>query len=85
VGHPLVSAVFLEDPPLYVLGADVFATTSLARTFPIVRDHVRRLQAASADLAAYVQLVGESPHRPGTSNATTCTTMPSTLVPNACR
>lgn len=65
VGHPLVSAVFLEDPPLYFLDADVFATTSLARTFPIVRDHVRRLQAESADLAAYVQLVGESPHPAG--------------------
>jgi pimeloyl-ACP methyl ester carboxylesterase len=73
VGHPLVSAVFLEDPPLYVLHADVFATTSLARgwaretrhAFPIVRDHVRRLQAESADLAAYVQLVGDSPHPAG--------------------
>jgi pimeloyl-ACP methyl ester carboxylesterase len=91
VGHPLVSAVFLEDPPLYVLHADVFATTDRSwprearRAFPIVRDHVRRLQAESADLAAYVQLVGDSPHPAGESNATTCTTMPSTLVPSACR
>jgi pimeloyl-ACP methyl ester carboxylesterase len=63
--HPLVAAVFLEDPPLYVVEPQVFAGTSLARGFAVLRDHIARLQAERAPVEAYRDLLAASPHPAG--------------------
>ena len=49
--HPLVSAVFLEDPPLYVVEPAVFAGSGLARGFRVLRDHIARLQTEGAPVS----------------------------------
>jgi pimeloyl-ACP methyl ester carboxylesterase len=63
--HPLVAAVFLEDPPLYVVEPDVFAGSGLARGFAVLRDHIARLQAEQAPVATYRDLLAASPHPAG--------------------
>jgi pimeloyl-ACP methyl ester carboxylesterase len=63
--HPLVAAVFLEDPPLYVVEPSVFTDSGLARGFAVLRDHVERLQAARAPIERYRDLLSASPHPAG--------------------
>jgi pimeloyl-ACP methyl ester carboxylesterase len=63
--HPLVAAVFLEDPPLYVVEPDVFARSGLARGFTVMRDHIARLQAERAPVDTYRDLLASSPHPAG--------------------
>jgi pimeloyl-ACP methyl ester carboxylesterase len=63
--HPLVAAVFLEDPPLYVVEPGVFAGGSLARGFTVLRDHIQRLQAEGAPVETYRDLLAASPHPAG--------------------
>ena len=43
--HPLVAAVFLEDPPLYVVEPACSPTAASARGFAVLREHIQRLQA----------------------------------------
>ena len=63
--HPLVAAVFLEDPPLYVVEPHVFAGSGLARGFVVLRDHIARLQAERAPVETYRDLLAASPHPAG--------------------
>lgn len=63
--HPLVAAVFLEDPPLYVVEPGVFAGSGLARGFAVLRDHIQRLQAEGAPVETYRDLLAASPHPGG--------------------
>ena len=63
--HPLVAAVFLEDPPLYVVEPTVFAASSLARGFIVLREHIARLQAERAPIETYRDLLAASPHPAG--------------------
>jgi len=63
--HPLVAAVFLEDPPLYVVEPQVFAESGLARGFGVLRGHIARLQAERAPVDTYRDLLAASPHPAG--------------------
>ena len=63
--HPLVTAVFLEDPPLYLVEPHVFAATGLARGFVVLREHIARLQAERAPVDTYRDLLAASPHPAG--------------------
>jgi pimeloyl-ACP methyl ester carboxylesterase len=63
--HPLVASVFLEDPPLYVVQADVLARSNLARGFAVLREHIARLQAERAPIETYRELLAASPHPAG--------------------
>jgi pimeloyl-ACP methyl ester carboxylesterase len=63
--HPLVAAVFLEDPPLYVVEPRVFAGTGLARGFGALRTHIERLQTERAPVESYRDLLAASPHPAG--------------------
>jgi pimeloyl-ACP methyl ester carboxylesterase len=63
--HPLVGAVFLEDPPLYVVEPHVFSGSGLARGFTVLRQHIERLQAEGAPLETYWDLLAASPHPAG--------------------
>lgn len=63
--HPLVAAVFLEDPPIYVVEARAFAATSFARGFAVLREHIERLQAQGASIETYRDLLAASPHPAG--------------------
>jgi pimeloyl-ACP methyl ester carboxylesterase len=64
-GHPLVAAVFLEDPPLYAVEPGVFAGSGLARGFVALRDHITRLQTERAPVETYRDLLAASPHPAG--------------------
>jgi pimeloyl-ACP methyl ester carboxylesterase len=63
--HPLVAAVFLEDPPLYIVEPHVFTDTGLARGFGVLAHHVERLQAERAPVETYRDLLAASPHPAG--------------------
>lgn len=63
--HPQVAAVFLEDPPLYVVEPHVFTGTGLARGFGVLREHIERLQAEGAPIEIYRDLLAASPHPAG--------------------
>jgi pimeloyl-ACP methyl ester carboxylesterase len=63
--HPLVAAVFLEDPPLYVVEPHVFSGGTLARGFEVLREHIERLQAECAPVEVYRELLAASPHPAG--------------------
>ena len=63
--HPLVAAVFLEDPPLYVVEPSVFSGTGLARGFDVLRHHIVQLQAERAPVDTYRVLLAASPHPAG--------------------
>jgi pimeloyl-ACP methyl ester carboxylesterase len=60
-GHPLVAALFLEDPPLYAGGPQVHSTTIFPGVFTMLRDVITRMQADDASLDAYVALVCGTP------------------------
>ena len=63
--HPLVAAVFLEDPPLYVVRPEEFSGSNLARGFGVLREHIERLQAEGAPIETYRDLLAASPHPAG--------------------
>jgi pimeloyl-ACP methyl ester carboxylesterase len=63
--HPLVAALFLEDPPLFVVEPQIFNGSGLARGFGGLRDHVARLQAEGAPVETYRDLLAASPHPAG--------------------
>ena len=63
--HPLVAAVFLEDPPLYLVEPGVFADSALARGFAVLRDHIQRMQHDGAPVETYRDLLAASPHPGG--------------------
>jgi pimeloyl-ACP methyl ester carboxylesterase len=63
--HPLVAAVFLEDPPLYLVEPSLFAGSSFDRGFRVLGEHVARLQAEDAPIEVYYQLLAGSPHPAG--------------------
>ena len=44
--HPLVKAVFLEDPPLFLIDPTVFASTLYPEMFTMLRDAIAKMQAA---------------------------------------
>jgi pimeloyl-ACP methyl ester carboxylesterase len=67
--HPLVKAVFLEDPPLFVLDPGSFAATSFAAGFTVLEEAVRGLHAEGAPLATYEALFAAAPHPAGGTNA----------------
>jgi pimeloyl-ACP methyl ester carboxylesterase len=58
--HPLVKAVFLEDPTLFAVDPTPFTALEAS---------VRQLQAEGAPLAAYEALLAEAPHPAGGTNA----------------
>ncbi len=64
-GHPQVAAVFLEDPPLYLVEPCTFATSSFARVFSVLGEHIARLQAEQAPIETYLDLLAASPHPAG--------------------
>ena len=64
-GHPLVAAVFLEDPPLYLVERRVFAASSMAPGFAALREHIERLQAQGAPVETIRDLLAASPHPAG--------------------
>jgi pimeloyl-ACP methyl ester carboxylesterase len=63
--HPLVTAVFLEDPPLYLVQPDAFSSSSFGRIFPVMRDAITRMQGQGAPVDAYRDLLAASPHPAG--------------------
>src|SRR5262245_46107012 len=46
--HPLVKAVFLEDPPQFIMEAEVFGRTPYAPLFTVLEQAVSKLQADGA-------------------------------------
>ncbi len=63
--HRMVSAVFLEDPPLYLSDPAVFATTVYPERFRRARDMVSQLAAAGAPMADYLALARDTPSAMG--------------------
>ena len=74
--HPLVAAVFLEDPPLYLVEPR-FDGTGLARGFSVLREHIERLQAEKRRSRPTGICSPRRRTRPATASATTFTTTPS--------
>lgn len=66
--HPLVRAVFLEDPPSFVVAPDAFDAGSFAPVFRVLHEHVGCLQAEGAPVEAYEDLIGAAPHPAGGTN-----------------
>ena len=64
-GHPLVAAVFLEDPPLYLVEPCVFTTSSFGRVFGVLREHIASLQTQQAPIETYRNVLAASPHPAG--------------------
>lgn len=62
--RPLVAALFLEDPPLYIVEPRAFAQ-SFGKVFSVLREHITRLQADGAPVETYRDLLAASPHPAG--------------------
>ncbi|MCC6436616.1 MAG: alpha/beta fold hydrolase [Acidimicrobiales bacterium] len=60
-GHPLVAAVFLEDPPLFLIDVEVFAGTVYPKLFTMLRDALIERQAAGSDEEAFIGFAGGVP------------------------
>jgi pimeloyl-ACP methyl ester carboxylesterase len=63
--HPLVSAVFLEDPPLFLVERAAFAASHFSPSFRALAEHVARLQADEAPITTYGRLLAAVPHAGG--------------------
>lgn len=63
--HPLVKAVLLEDPPLFVSEPAVFATTVYPERFRLAREAVSKLRAQHAALGVYLELARNTPSAMG--------------------
>ena len=59
--HPLVKAVFLEDPPLFLIDPVVLASTLYPKMFTMLRDAVAKLQAADEPFEVYVDFARNLP------------------------
>jgi pimeloyl-ACP methyl ester carboxylesterase len=59
--HPLISALFLEDPPLFLDRPDALASTLFPQTFTALRDGVAHLQAEGAPLETYLEAAAAAP------------------------
>ena len=67
--HPLVTAVFLEDPPLYLVEPEVMATSPFAVGFRQLADAVTSLQGAGAPVEVFRDAYGATPHPAGGTQA----------------
>jgi hypothetical protein len=63
--HPLVGAMLLEDPPLYLSDPAVFASTVYPDRFRRARDMVAQLGAAGASAEDYLALARDTPSAMG--------------------
>ncbi len=59
--HPLVRAVFLEDPPMYLGKRSEWDKGIYATVFPILRAKEIELQSSGAGLDAYVEFAANTP------------------------
>ncbi len=55
--HPKVKAVYLVDPPLFILDQPVFDKTVYATLFPLLQAALRALREQDADLEGYRNLL----------------------------
>ncbi len=60
-GHPLVGALFLEDPPLSASDPTAFAATNFPRVFAMLREALLQLRDQGAPFEAYLSLAANSP------------------------
>jgi len=67
--HPLVTAVLLEDPPLYLVEPEVMAASPFAVAFRQLADAVTSLQGAGAPVEVYRDAFGGTPHPAGGTQA----------------
>lgn len=61
----LVSAVFLEDPPLFFGEPEVYEATPFAVVFPLIRSAIERWQAEGATAAEIAAQLADSPSMSG--------------------
>jgi len=59
--HPLVTAVFLEDPPMYMGEQSEWDKGVFSTLFQILRDKEIELQSAGAGLDAYIEFAAKMP------------------------
>lgn len=59
--HPLVKAVFLEDPPMYLNEESEWNKTLLSKVFPTLRDQQVALQEAGASFTEFVEFAANNP------------------------
>jgi pimeloyl-ACP methyl ester carboxylesterase len=59
--HPLVRALFLEDPPLFFGDPAVFAGTLYPKLFAMLRDVISEMRASGAPFEAYLELARTTP------------------------
>ena len=59
--HPLVGAIFLEDPPLYLDGQDALIGTVFPTMFSRLRELVMKLRADGAPFESYLDAAANSP------------------------
>lgn len=59
--HPLVTAVLLEDPPLYLNEEAEWRKTVLSKAFPVLREQQTQMQNANASLHAFIEFAANSP------------------------
>ncbi len=60
-GHPLVKAIFAEDPPLFLDDPAAFSTTLYPTMFAAMRDGARKLQADGASFETYLEVARTTP------------------------
>ena len=66
--HPeLVSAVFLEDPPLYMGEAEEHERNELAKAFPLIRDRAIGWQREGVEVSVAAEQMGAGPFGPDPS------------------
>jgi pimeloyl-ACP methyl ester carboxylesterase len=63
--HPLVRAVFLEDPPMYVVGPSAPSASDLPRAFSALRGHCQQRRDAGVGVDAFVEMLAAAPHAGG--------------------
>lgn len=63
--HPLVKAIFLEDPPLFLGEPAAWQATPFPKLFPAIRDAAIRMRAADEPVEAYVELMAAAPSPAG--------------------
>ena len=59
--HPLASALFLEDPPLFFTAPGVLAGTLYPKLFAMLQGAVSQLRADDAPYDAYLELAANAP------------------------
>lgn len=61
----LVAAVLCEDPPLFFNDQANFKNSVFGTLFPLVRDHMKRVQASGATPAEVFEILAEQPYPGG--------------------